>query len=522
MASREVEDALFQHDAVAEVAVVGLPDPKWIEAVTAVVVVRSGASVDEGAIFAHAKEKLAYYKIPKRVIFADELPRNASGKILKRELRHAYGGTTAAFETSARGAKPAYVRNRQAVNRAGIRMRLLGLFAAAFAVSMMAPDAARSAEPLKIGVIDDMSSVYADITGKGSVAAAQLAVEDFGGRVLDRDIQLVIADHQNKADVASGIARRWFDAENVQMMTGLGNSAVALAVRGLARERKKVDIVVGAASPMLDNEQCSPTGFHWAYNTYSNSKAIADEVVKAGGKSWFFLTTDYAFGTAIQNDTTRFVEAAGGKVVGSVRMPLGTADFASFLLQAQASKADIVAIAAGGQDLVNAVKQAGEFGIVESGQKIAAVVVFIQDIHSLGPKAAQGLYLAESFYWDRDDKTRAWSEQFEKKTGFKPNTMQAGVYSATRHYLKAVAKAGADDSAKVAEAMKALPVEDFYTAGAKVRADGLAMRDLYLFKVKPDKESKGPWDLYEKVRTISGKDAYWPASNSKCRALKDH
>ncbi|HYD70082.1 ABC transporter substrate-binding protein [Azospirillum sp.] len=368
----------------------------------------------------------------------------------------------------------------------------------------------------RIGLIDDMSGVYADITGQGSVTAARLAVEDFGGSVLGRKIELLTADHQNKADIASSTARGWYDAQDVKMITGLGNSAVALAVRALSRERGKVDIVSGAALPALTGEQCSPTGFHWSYNTYSNSKVIGSAVVKNGGKTWFFLTTDYAFGTAIQTDMTKFVEAAGGTVAGSVRMPLGNTDFASFLLQAQASKAKVVGVAAGGADFVNTVKQAGEFGIADGGQALAGVVVFVQDVRALGTRLARGLYLAEPFYWDLDDKTRAFSKRFMESTKMMPNSIHAGVYSAVTHYLKAVAKAGTDEGKAVAAAMKALPVEDMFTHGAKVREDGQVLRDLHLFQVKAPDESKSEWDLYRLISTAKGEEAYRPLADGKC------
>lgn len=386
--------------------------------------------------------------------------------------------------------------------------------------TLLAPLAAQAAEPVRIGILEDMSSSYSDITGRGSVVAAQMAIDDFGGKVLGRDIVLVWADHQNKPDVASGVARKWYDEDGVSLITGLGNTAVAVAVRSLARERGAIDIVASAASPVLDHAQCSPTGFHWSYNTYSNSKVIAKAVTEAGGKNWYFLTTNYAFGTAIQNDMSHFIDQAGGKVLGSVKMPLGTLDFSSFLLQAQSAKPDIVSIAAGGADFVNALKQAKEFGLTQTIKGLSGTVVFVQDVHALGASTAQGLYLAEAYYWDLDDKTRAFAKRFEAKMNMKPNTIHAGNYSAVLHYLKAVQAAGTLEPAAVAAKMRDLPVEDFFTQGARVRPDGVVARDLHLFRVKAPQDMKSPWDLYTLVSTVPGQDAYWPLSQSECAYLK--
>lgn len=392
--------------------------------------------------------------------------------------------------------------------------------ALSFAAGFISPLAAQAAQPVKIGVLEDMASSYSDITGKGSVVAAQFAIDDFGGKVLGREIVLVFADHQNKADIASATARKWYDEEGVTLVTGLGNTAAAVAVRSLARERGVVDIVASAASPLLDHAECSPTGFHWTYNTYSNSKVVAKAVTEVGGKSWYFLTTDYAFGEAIQKDMTHFIKESGGEVLGSVKMPLSTLDFSSFLLRAQSAKPDIVSIAAGGNDFVNALKQAAEFGLPQTLKGLSGTVVFVQDVRSLGAEAAQGLYLAEPYYWNLDDETRAFAERFEAKMGMKPNSIHAGNYSAVRHYLRAVEAAGSTDPKAVAAKMRELPVEDFFTKGAKVRADGTVERDLHLFQVKsPDKVSS-EWDLYELVSTVPGKDAYWPLSESGCAHVK--
>ena len=375
-------------------------------------------------------------------------------------------------------------------------------------------------EPIRIGVLEDMSSSYSDITGRGSVVAAQLAIEDFGGTVLGRDIVLLSADHQNKPDIASGTARKWYDEDGVSLITGLGNTAAAVAVRSLARERGAIDIVASAASPLLDHAECSPTGFHWTYNTYSNSKVVAKAVTDAGGKAWYFLTTDYAFGEAIQEDMSHFIGEAGGEVLGSVKMPLGTLDFSSFLLQAQASSPDIVSIAAGGADFVNALKQAGEFGLTRTVKGLSGTVVFIQDVHSLGAPEAQGLYLAEPYYWDLNDETRAFAARFEARMAMKPNSIHAGNYSAVTHYLTAVDAAGTTEPAAVAAKMRALPVEDFFTRSATVREDGVVARDLHLFQVKKPEDVRSEWDLYTLISTVPGKDAYWPLSTSGCAHVK--
>jgi branched-chain amino acid transport system substrate-binding protein len=396
-----------------------------------------------------------------------------------------------------------------------MKQALFGLLAA-----LSLAGAAQAEEPLKIGVLEDMTGAYSDVAGDGSVVAARLAIEDFGGTVLGRKIELLSGDHQNKADVGANVARQWFEADGVRMIAGIGNSAVAIATHDIARATDRIDIASSAASPVLSNEHCSPNGFQWNYTTYSNAKMVASTVVAGGGKTWFFLTTDYTFGTSIQNDMTRFIEAAGGKVVGSVRMPLNNQDFASYLLQAQSSGAQIVGIAAAGSDLVTSIKQAGEFGLVAGGQAMSATVGFVQDIHTLGLDVAQGLYIAEPFYWDTDDATRAWSARFEALAGKKPNGNHAAAYSSVLHYLKAVKAAGTVETAKVLAAMHAAPVEDFYTHGARIRADGLVMRDLHLFQVKKPVESAGEWDVYRLVATSPGSEAYWPVAESKCPLLK--
>lgn len=376
--------------------------------------------------------------------------------------------------------------------------------------------AAQDAKPVKIGVLEDMSGVYADITGPGSVAAAELAIADFGPTVLGRKIELLSADHQNKADVGAGVARRWIDVDNIDLITGIGNSSVALAVRNLTREAKKVDIVTSAGVNDLTGKACSPTGFHWVYNTYSLSKTVASASVKAGGDTLYFVAADYAFGAALARDGARFAEEAGGKVLGTVRAPLNSADFSSFILQAQSSKAKNITLALAGNDLVNFVRQASEFNVVQQGQSLSAMIMFVNDIHAIGLKVAQGLYLAETFYWDMNDDTRAFAKRFFEKRKAMPNGMQAGVYSAVKHYLTAVKAAGTTDSAAVAAKIRELPVNDFFSENVKVREDGRAMRNMYLFQVKKPDASKSDWDLLTRVDTLKDGAAFEPLSEGGC------
>ncbi len=376
-----------------------------------------------------------------------------------------------------------------------------------------------SDDVVKIGVLTDMAGVTADITGKGSVVAAELAVKEFGGTVLGKPIQIVAADHQHKADLGTTIARQWFDIDKVDAIVDVPNSAVALAVQALAREKKKTVMYSGAGTTALTNEQCSPYGFHWTYDTYAVSHGTAAAVVKAGGNSWFMLASDYAFGHQLQKDATDVVEANGGKVVGSVRHPLNNADFSSFLLRAQSSGAKVIGIANAGNDTINAIKQAGEFGLTEQGQSLAALIFFLQDVHSLGLKATQGTYLTTASYWDRDEASRAWSKQFMERTGMMPSMLHAGVYGSVLHYLKAIRQAGTDDQDKVAAAMKAMPINDAFTKGATIRADGRILREMYLARVKKPADSKGPWDYFEIVRTIGPEETVWPLSESKCPAV---
>ncbi len=373
---------------------------------------------------------------------------------------------------------------------------------------------------VKLGVLTDMAGVVADITGKGSLIAAQMAVKEAGGTVLGKPIEVVAADHQHKTDVGVTIARRWFDVDGVDAVFDVPNSGVALAIQGLAREKKKIVMYSGAGTTALTNEQCSPYGFHWTYDTYAVSHGTASAVVKAGGDSWFIIASDYAFGHQLQADTTNVVTAAGGKVLGAVRHPLNNPDFSSYLLRAQASKAKVIGIANAGGDTTNTMKQANEFGLVQAGQNLAALIFFLQDVHSLGLASAQGTYLTTASYWDTNDATRAWSKEFFAQTGMMPSMLHAGVYGSVRHYLKAVAKAGTDDADKVAAAMREIPIDDIFSKDANIRDDGRVTRTMQLARVKKPAESKAPWDYFEIVREIAPEDTVWPLSESKCTLVK--
>ncbi|MGC2085250.1 MAG: ABC transporter substrate-binding protein [Bradyrhizobium sp.] len=383
------------------------------------------------------------------------------------------------------------------------------------ALVMAAPASAQ----VKIGILNDQSGVYADYGGKYSVEAAKMAIEDFGGEALGQKVELVTADHQNKPDLAVSIARRWYDTENVDMITELTTSSVALAVQQLSAEKKKIDIVVGAASSRITGDACTPYGFHWAFDTHALAVGTGGALVKAGGDSWFFLTADYAFGYSLEKDTSDIVTANGGKVVGSVRIPLNSSDFSSFLLQAQSSKAKIIGLANAGLDTTNSIKQAAEFGIVKGGQKLAGLLMTLAEVNGLGLEAAQGLVLTEGFYWDHDDKARAFSERFFKRTGRMPSMIHAGTYSATLSYLKAVKAAGTKDSDAVAKKLKELPVDDAFAKG-KVLENGRMVHDMYLFEVKSPAESKKPWDYYKLLATVPGDKAFFTAKESGCPLTK--
>jgi branched-chain amino acid transport system substrate-binding protein len=380
---------------------------------------------------------------------------------------------------------------------------------------VLAMAATPAAAQVKIGVLSDMNSLYADITGKGTGVAARMAAEDFGP-VLGKPVEIVTADHQNKADVATNIARNWYDNEGVDMITDGGSSAVALAVEEVSRQKQRLVLFNGPASSDITGKSCSPYAAHWNYDTYALSHVTGSAVVKAGGKSWFFIGADYAFGHALERDTAEVVEAEGGKVLGAVYAPINTSDFSSFLLQAQASKASIVGLANAGGDTTNSIKQGSEFGIVRGGQKFAALLMFITDVHALGLETAQGLQFTSAFYWDQNDETRAFSQRFIKQVGHMPTMVQAGVYSATIHYLKAVKALGSKEPLKVMEKMRETPINDFMTHNGQLRIDGRVLRDMYLLQVKKPEESKGPWDYLRIVQTVPGDKAYRPLEAGGC------
>lgn len=379
-----------------------------------------------------------------------------------------------------------------------------------------------SDDVVKIGVLDDMSGPYADIQGPGDVVAVKMAVEDFGGKVNGKPIEVVSADVQLKADVGSAIARRWYDVEKVDAIFGLGTSAVALAVQGIAQEKNKVSIATSVGSTALTGKACSPNGIHWVYDTYALAKGTATATMKqGGGDTWFFITADYAFGQSLESDTAAVVKQNNGKVVGSVRAPVNSSDFSSFLLQAQSSKAQVIGLANAGADTINSIKNASDFGIIAGGQKLAGLLVLITDIHSIGLKDAQGLLFTEAYYWDQNDETRAFAKRFAERHGGKPPTMfQAGIYSAAMHYLKGIKAAGTDEAKTVIAEMKKIPVNDFMTKNGSIREDGRMMRDMYLLQAKKPSESKGEWDLMKVVATIPADQAFRPLSESECPLIK--
>ena len=376
---------------------------------------------------------------------------------------------------------------------------------------------AAAAQGVKIGVLNDQSGVYADYGGKYSVEAAKMAIEDFGGSVLGQKIELVTADHQNKPDVGVALARQWYDVGGVDMITELTTSSVALAVHELSKEKKKIDIVVGAATSRLTGDTCHAHGFHWAYDTRALAVGTGGALTKAGGNSWYFLTADYAFGYQLENDTTKIVKENGGEVLGAVKHPLNSSDFSSFLLQAQASKAKVVGLANAGLDTTNSIKQAADFGIMKGGQKLAGLLTTLAEVHGLGLEAAQGLVVTEGYYWDMDDASRAFGTRFMARTGRMPNMIQAGTYSAVLSYLKAVKAAGSKDADAVAAKLKELPVDDFFGKGGKVLANGRMVHDMYLFEVKGPAESKKPWDYYKLLATVPGEKAFFTVAESGCK-----
>ena len=390
--------------------------------------------------------------------------------------------------------------------------------AASFAVAGGAP----AQTTIKLGVLNDQSSLYADLSGQGSVVAAKMAIEDSGIEKRGFKIEVISADHQNKADLGSSISRQWIDVEKVDAIVDVPNSGVALAVNQITKDKNKVFLVSGAASSELTGAQCSPNTVHWAYDTWALANGTGKAIVKTGGDSWFFLTADYAFGQALERDTEAVVAANGGKVLGKVRHPLNTSDFSSFLLQAQASKAKVIGLANAGGDTTNAIKQAAEFGIVAGGQSLAGLLVFVTDVHALGLKTAQGLILTEAFYWDRDDASRAFAKRFAPQfKNIMPSMVHAGVYGAVLHYLKAVEAAkGAGDGAAVVAQMKALPTDDPLFGRGTVRVDGRHIHPMYLFEVKKPDESKGPWDYYKVRATIPAEEAFRPLDKGGCALVK--
>ncbi len=374
---------------------------------------------------------------------------------------------------------------------------------------------------IKIGVLNDQSSLYADLTGQGSVVAARMAVEDFGAAAKGLKVEVIFADHQNKADVGANIARQWYDADKVDVIVDVPNSAVALAVNQITRDKGKAFLVSGAATSDLTGKACSPNTIHWTYDTWALANGTGTAIVKTGGDTWFFLTADYAFGHALERDTEAVVLKNGGKVLGKVRHPLNTADFSSFLLQAQASKAKIIGLANAGGDTTNAIKQASEFGIVKGGQNLAGLLVFLTDVHGLGLPVAQGLIFTEAFYWDMNDKTRPWSKKFaERNRGIHPTMIHAGVYSAVLHYLRAVETLKTDDGSKVIAKMKATPTDDPLFGKGTIRQDGRKIHDMYLFEVKKPAESKGAWDYYKLRATIPAAQAFRPLDQGGCPLVK--
>ncbi len=393
---------------------------------------------------------------------------------------------------------------------------------AAFAMLLAAAPAGAqvSDDVVKIGIITDLSGIYSANTGIGTVEATKMAVEDFGGTVLGKKIEVIAGDHQQKADVSSALARKWIDEDKVDVITSVANSAVALAVQGVTREKNRILINTAAATSDFTGKACSPTGIGWTYDTYALAAGTGKALVKQGGDTWYFLTADYAFGHALERDTAAFVAQTGGKVVGSARIPIGNADFSSFLLQAQGSRAKVVGLANAGGDFINSVKQASEFGVVKGGQRLAALLAVIQDMKSLGLKTAQGLVVTDFGYWDLNEETRAFTKRFMARTGSAPNFIHLSDYGATMHYLKAVKAAGTDETKAVMAKMKELKINDMVIKDGWIRDDGRVMRDAWLVQVKTPEESKGDWDIYKILAQIPAEDAIRPLAQSECPLVK--
>ena len=401
-----------------------------------------------------------------------------------------------------------------------MKLKCIAVAVASAAAMFAGPASAQiSGDVVKIGIITDMSGLYADIDGPGGVEAIKMAIADFGGSVNGKKIEFVYADHQNKADIAASKAREWFDREGVDMLLGGTNSATNLSMAKVAAEKKKPFISIGAGTARLTNEECTPYTIHYAYDTVALAKGTGSAVVKQGGKSWFFLTADYAFGASLESDTAAVVKANGGTVVGSVRHPLSASDFSSFLLQAQASKAQILGLANAGGDTVNAIKAANEFGVTKT-MKLAGLLMFINDVHSLGLNLTQGMYLTDSWYWNHNDETRKWSKRYFEKMKKEPSSLQAADYSATMQYLNAVKTLGTDDPDKVIAQLKKTKINDMYAKGGVIRPDGRMVHDMFLMQVKSQKDSKYPWDYYKAVQTIPGDQAFTTKAESKCALWK--
>jgi branched-chain amino acid transport system substrate-binding protein len=396
----------------------------------------------------------------------------------------------------------------------------IALAAAVFSTGAAVPAQAQvSGDTIKIGMITDLSGVYADIDGNGGAEAVRMAIADMGGAINGKKIQFVVADHQNKPDIAASRAREWFDQQGVDMLIGGTNSGASLAMAKVAQEKKKVFIAIGAGTAQLTNEQCSPYTVHYAYDTVALARGTGGAMVKQGGKSWYFLTADYAFGQSLEKDTTAVIKANGGTVLGSVKHPLGASDFSSFLLQAQASKAQVLGLANAGGDFINSVKAANEFGLTKK-MKVAGLLVFINDIHTLGLNTTQGLYLTDGWYWDQNQDSRAWSKRYFAKMKKQPSMLQAADYSAATNYLNAVKAVGSDDADKVMAQLRKTKINDMFAKNGEIRPDGRMVYDMYLMQVKSPKESKGPWDYYKVVATIPGEQAYTTKAETKCAAWK--
>ena len=403
-------------------------------------------------------------------------------------------------------------------------MRRQLMLVSALAVVCLGATAARaqiSDDVVRIGILNDQSGLYADLGGPGTAVAARMAVEDAGSNVLGKPVEIVVADHQNKSDIGAAIARQWFEAGKVDMVFGFDNSAVALAVEQLAAEHDRIAIAGAVGSTAFTGKSCTPTEASWIYDSYALTTSLAKSIVAEGRDTWFFITVDYAFGHSLEADATSAVQAAGGKVLGSVRHPLNTSDFSSYLLQAQASGAKVVALANGGGDMVNAIKQANEFGLTKN-QTMVSLLIFISDVHSMELAGAQGLKFVTAFYWDRDQESRVWSKRFFERHGKMPTMAQASAYSAIRHYLRAIAAAGTDEARAVMAKMREIPVNDFYARDGHVRADGRLVHDMYFAQVKKPSETTKPWDYYNILRVIPGDQAFRPLAEGGCPLVAQH